>query len=305
MINVTLFNDPACPWGYAASPALRVLEWRYGHQLEWRLVVIGLRDDVSEAMRNGFDAGAAAARLTVFRDRYGMPFSLQPKARPASTGRACRAIVASRLTDPGSEFRVLRGLQLANFTTPLLLDDDEQLRAVLRSIPGIDGDRIVDLLDDDGVETAYARDKAEARSAAGTAIEAQGKASAAEPPLVRYTAPSLVFERDGQRLVAGGWQPELAYDLCVANLEPSIDRRPAPESPAPVLERFRDGLTTAEVAALLARGPDYIPDARGAEEALVRLVAGGEATRMQLGGGALWRHGAAERSARATVTVAA
>ena len=64
-----------------------------------------------------------------------MPFTLQPKARAASTGRGCRAVVAARLLFPGSEFRVLRALQLANFTTELLLDDDGQIRDALAELP--------------------------------------------------------------------------------------------------------------------------------------------------------------------------
>jgi protein-disulfide isomerase-like protein with CxxC motif len=289
VIKATLFNDPACPWGYSAIPALRVLEWRYGDQLEWRLVVIGLRDDVSEAMRESFDPGARAAGQRVFRDRYGMPFALQPKARPAATGRACRAIVAARLAGDGSDFRVLRALQLANFTTPLLLDDDDQIREVVRTVPGVDADAIVSRLDDDEVSAAYTQDKLEARSAAGTAIETQGKASTAEPGVVRYTAPSVIFELDGQRLVAGGWQPELAYDLCVTNLDPTITVTPPPDTPEPLLERFEDGLTTAEVAALLASGPDPIPDRDAAEAALINLVADGTATRTALANDALWQ----------------
>ena len=293
MIRATLFNDPACPWGYSALPALRVLEWRYGDQLEWRLVVIGLRDEVTPAMAESFDPSASAVRQMVFRDRYGMPFALQPKRRPAATARACRAIVAARLVSPGSEFSIMRALQLANFTTPLLLDDDDGLRETLRLLPGIDADEIVGRLDDEDVGAAYARDKAEARSAAGTAIEAQGKASTSDTGVVRYTAPSIVFEYDGRRLVAGGWQPELAYDLCIANLDPTLTRRGVPDGPAPLLDAFPDGLVTAEVAALLASGPDYVPDAEAAEAALVRLHAAGEAERVQLGGGVVWRRAAA------------
>src|SRR5271170_6828552 len=134
MIRATVFNDAGCPWGYSANPAFRVLEWRYGGQIEWRLVVIGLRDEVTERMGDQFDP-AGVVRLTVFRDRYRMPFTLQPKARAAATGRGCRAVVAARLLFPGSEFRVLRALQLAQFTTTLLLDDDEQLRRVLAELP--------------------------------------------------------------------------------------------------------------------------------------------------------------------------
>jgi 2-hydroxychromene-2-carboxylate isomerase len=296
MIKATLYNDPGCPWGYSANPAFRALEWRYGDQLDWRLVVIGLSDEVSEVTRQRFDPGARAAGHAVFRDRYGMPFSLEPKAGPAATGRACRAIVAARLLDPGSELRVLRALQLSNFTTPRLLDDDEGLREALRTLPGLDADAVVDRIDDPEVIDAYERDKAEARDAAGTAVEAQGKASVTSAGEVRYTAPSVVFESAGRRLVAGGWQHELAYDVCIANLDPGLERLAPPETPEPLLERFPDGLTTSETAALLAVGPDYVPDLEAAELAMIRLVATGVASRKQIGGDAYWMP--AERVAR-------
>jgi 2-hydroxychromene-2-carboxylate isomerase len=283
VIEVTLYTDAACPWAYSANPALRVLEWRYGDQLSWRLVTIGLREDAAGA----YDTGQAVKRQMVFRRRYGMPFSLQPKERPAGTARGCRAVVAARLLDPGSEWRVLRALQFANFTTPLLLDDDEQIRDALRAVAGIDADAIVDRLDDPEVTEAYERDKAEARTAAGTAAEAQGKTSTSDGP-VRFTAPSLIFERDGQRLVAGGWQPFLAYDVLVANLDPALPTTPPPETPEPLLDRFTDGLATAEVAALLAPGPDYVVNLEAAEQALLELVGAGKALRVPLGHDALW-----------------
>jgi protein-disulfide isomerase-like protein with CxxC motif len=288
VIDVTLYTDAACPWAYSANPALRVLEWRYGDQLSWRLVMIGLREEVSEAAVSTFDPSRPVLGHMTFRGLYGMPFGLVPKERPAATGRGCRAVVAARLLDPGSEWPVLRALQLANFTTPLLLDDDVLIRDALRSVPGIDADAIVDRLDDADVEEAYERDRAETRTAAGTAAEAQGKTSTSDGP-VRFTAPSLVFARDDRRLVAGGWQPILAYDVLLANLEPTLRRTPPPETPLPLLDRFQDGLTTAEVAALLADGADPIADLEGTERALLQLVADGEATRAPLGQDAIWR----------------
>jgi protein-disulfide isomerase-like protein with CxxC motif len=286
-IDVTHYTDPACPWAYSASPSFRVLEWRYGDQLAWRLLMIGLREDASAAGR-AYDPVRAAARWMTFRRRYRMPFTLVPKARPSGTARGCRAVVAARLLDPGSEWRVLRALQLANFTTGLLLDDDDLIRDALRAVPGLDADGIVDRLDDEEVTRAYERDRAEARSAAGTAAESQAKTSTSDGP-VRFTAPSLVFERGGTRLVAGGWQPILAYDVLVANLDPTLRRTPPPATPEPLLERFPDGLTTAEIAALLATGPDYTADLEAAEEVLLRLVAHGHAQRLPLGDDALWR----------------
>jgi 2-hydroxychromene-2-carboxylate isomerase len=283
--RATLYTDAACPWAYSASPALRVLEWRYGAQLAWRLVMIGLRDEPSTAP---FDPARATRRYLLFRDRYGMPFGSLPKERPAATGRGCRAVVAARLLDPGSEWRVLRALQLANFTTQLLLDDDEAIRSALASVPDVDADAIVDRFDDDDVTSAYEADKAEARTAAGTAAEAQGKTSTSDGP-VRFTAPSVVFQHDRKRFVAGGWQPPLAYDLLLANLDPTLRREPPPGTPLPLLERFGDGLTTAEVAALLAEGPDYVADETHAEGLLVELVAAGAADRVVCGQDAVWR----------------
>ena len=92
--------------------------------------------------------------------------------------------------------------------------------------------------------------------------------------------------------VAGGWQPLLAYDVVLANFDPVLERVPPPESPEPLLEHFGHGLTTAEVALLLAEGPDPVPDREAAELALSRLVDEGAATRTQLGTSALWRSSA-------------
>ena len=57
----------------------------------------------------------------------------------------------------------------------------------------------------------------------------------------------------------------------------------------PLLDRFPGGLTTAELAALLADGPDPVPDPESAERALLELVAEGFATREPLGQDAVWR----------------
>jgi predicted DsbA family dithiol-disulfide isomerase len=285
-IEATLYNDPACPWAYSESPALRVLEWRYGAQLDWRLVLIGLTEDASQYVARGYTPLRGALGQLRFK-RYGMPFASAPKPRVSATARACRAVVAARSIAPGSEWRVFRALQLANFTTPLVLDDDRQLEAVLAGIDGLDAGRIGSLLDSSEVTEAYERDKAETRTAAGTAAELQGKTATTDGP-VRFTAPSIAFERDGRRLVAGGFQPVEAYDVLIANLDPDLRREPAPSTPAPLLERFPDGLTTQEVAALLTAGNDA-PDRDGAEAALLELVASGEAVRTPLGDDALWR----------------
>jgi predicted DsbA family dithiol-disulfide isomerase len=287
MISATLYSDPACPWAYSESPALRVLEWRYGEQLGWRLVLIGLTEDASQYADRGYTPLRGALGQAQFRERYGMPFAPAPKARLSATARACRAVIAARIDHPGSEWRVFRALQLANFTTPLLLDDDAQLADALRGVPGLDADAIVARIDAPDVVEAYERDRAETRSAAGSAAELQGKTRITDGP-VRFTAPSVVFSENGTSLVAGGFQPVEAYDVLVANLDPELHREPPPETPEPLLERFADGLTTEEVAALMTSGNDR-PDRAAAEAALLELVAAGKAVRRPLGDDALWQ----------------
>jgi hypothetical protein len=264
-----------------------VIEWRYREQLDWRLVLVGLSEDVSRYAEFGFTPLRMASSGLMFRERYGMPFAPRPKPRLSASSRACRAVIAARLQWPGSEWRVFRTLQLANFNTPLLFDDDEQMRGVLGTVPGVDADQIVSLIDDPVVLAAYEQDKTETRTAAGSPTELQGKAGNSDGA-VRYTAPSLLFQaKGGRRLEAGGFQPVEAYDIVIANLDPSLERQAPPEDPWALLEYFDFGLTTQEVAALMTRGNDR-PDRVAAETALLALVAEGRAERHALGGDALW-----------------
>jgi protein-disulfide isomerase-like protein with CxxC motif len=285
LIEVTYFSDPGCPWAYSVSPALAVLRWRYGEQLAWRLVTVGLTERAEQYVERGYTPARSVRGYLWFRG-YGMPFATEPRPRMVATARACRAIVATRLSFPGREFEALRALQFAWFTTPAVLDEDLEVAAALRRVPGLDVDSVVARLDDHEVTSAYQADKAEARTAKGTATEMQGKAAATDGP-VRYTAPSLIFNRDGVRLEAGGWQTIEAYDVVVANVDPSLQRAAAPDEPFPVLEAFPQGLTTAEVAAVMARG-NASPDRDAAEGALAELVADGKATRTPLANDALW-----------------
>src|ERR1700712_1473259 len=128
-IDTTLFIDPACPWGYSASPPLRVLRWRYGSQLDWRLVMIGLSESAERNLERGFTPlRIARIQADMFRE-YGMPFAPEPKARASASARACRAVIAAGLASPGAEWKALRALQLTQFSTPLILEDDAGLSA--------------------------------------------------------------------------------------------------------------------------------------------------------------------------------
>jgi 2-hydroxychromene-2-carboxylate isomerase len=285
-ISVTHASDPGCPWAYSAAPALAVLHWRYGAQLDWRLAMIGLTEDAAQYDARGYTPERGARGYVGFR-RFGMPFDTQPRERNIATGRACRAVVAARLQDPAAELAVFRALQIARFTTTTLFDTDAGIADALRAA-GLDGDAIVAAIEDPATEAAYQEDRALVRTAAGSPTEFQGKAANTDGA-VRYTAPSLIFtHRDGRSLEAGGFQPVEAYDVVLANLDPTLDRRAPGEDVEEILAAFPYALTTREVAAAMA--PHLVePDERAAEEALIGAAAAGAVRREAVGGGALWR----------------
>ena len=137
------------------------------------------------------------------------------------------------------------------------------------------------------MRAAYEADRARARTAAGSPTEFQGRAFNSDGA-VRYTAPSLIFETaDGRSLEAGGFQPVEAYDVVIANLDPTLERRPPAEDPVEVLTAFPYPLATAEVAAIMAEHL-AAPDLDKTERALIAATAEGRAAHHPIGDGALW-----------------
>jgi 2-hydroxychromene-2-carboxylate isomerase len=284
-IQVTHFSDPGCPFAYSAMPFITALQWRYGDQLEWRHVLIGLTEQAAQYEERGYTPLRMSKSQRFFR-QFGMPFGRQPKPRMAATARACRAVVATRLTAPEHEWAVFRALQFTQFTTPLPLDSDAALRNALMRVAAVDTETIMGMLDSDEVTEAYEADRAESRTAEGGPTEFQGKAANTDGA-VRYTAPSILFERDGQTLEAGGFQPLEAYDVCIANLDPTLERRGAPETADELLAAFPHGLTTREVATCLLEG-NARPDDAAAEDLMLEVAASGKATAEPLGDSTLW-----------------
>ncbi len=287
MIEIVHFSDPGCPWAWSASPHLSVLHWRYGDQLRWRLVMIGLTEHGGEYERRGYTAEGMARGFRTFR-RRGMPFATLPRHHVHGTWPMCRAVVAARLLAPDREWSVFRALQFAQFTTTLDLETEEGIRAALERVPGIDVDALIEATGSPEVEAAFAQDRAEARTAEGTPTEFQGKSATTPDREVRYTAPSLVFTAgDGRTLEAGGFQSTEAYDVVVANLDPTLVRREPAADAGEVLAAFPDGVTTAEVAAVMAPS-NTPPDLGAAEDELIALAAAGGARRVAVGHDALW-----------------
>lgn len=287
-LRATLFSDPGCPWGYSADRCEAALQWRYGDQLEWDLVMIGLAEDGSQYTEKGFTPEKMAAIMPNFSKMFGMPFQYEPKDHMPATSPGCRAVVAAGLQGgSGAAFAAYRALQFMQFTTTGTLDNVDDIRAALEGVPGVDAEAAVGAIDSPEVVEAYEAGRALSREAAGGPADALGK-TANSDGAVRYTAPTIVFTAPDDRVLeAGGMLPTEAYETAIANLDPSLVRRDPPESPAEALAAFPGGLVTAEVAEVMR--PSGVPgDLEATRVALEELEAAGKATRVTLGDDALW-----------------
>jgi 2-hydroxychromene-2-carboxylate isomerase len=286
-IKVTEFTDSGCPWAYSQSPDLAVLKWRYGDQLEWRTVMIGLAESGDIYVERGYTTTRAALGSLAFK-RFGMPFLRAPRERVLGTYPACKTVIAARRLQPELERHVMRSIQFAWFNTDLLLDEPQALRTAIKRVEGLDADAVIAALDDPETQAAFEADREETRRADGGPTEFQGKARQTDGP-VRFSAPSLIFEADdGRRLEAGGFQSIEVYDACIANLDTSLERRPPAEDAVQALGGFPYPLATQEVAAVMAHNLQPV-DHEAAERALIEALGEGRVERIALGDDALWR----------------
>jgi 2-hydroxychromene-2-carboxylate isomerase len=282
------FTDPGCPWAYSSRPAIARLRWRFGDQLDWRLVLIGLSENPDRYIERGYTPGRLALGNRKFETRFGMPFGTAVKPRLWGTSTACRAVVAAREVDPGLGYAALRAIQISHFTTDRVLDEPADLVAALAPVDGLDAEAIVASVDDADVREAYEADRARTRRADGTPTHVQGRHAESDGP-VRYTAPSVIFEHpDGRSLEVGGFQPFESYDTALANLDGSLERRPAPDEAATVVLEYPIGLTTAEVASIMRPSDLEDADLPGTERELIAAAGAGTISFVAHGSDALW-----------------
>ncbi|WP_051471879.1 hypothetical protein [Patulibacter minatonensis] len=268
-VEVTLFTDPACPFAFSWEPVRWALRWQYGRQLRWRTTMIVLTREEGEAEKL---AGGADG----LQEAYGMPIARGPHARPASSEPACRAVVAVRLNAPEHEEALLRRIRVRTMAGGLL--DDPTLLAAAAVDVGLDPVRVQTWAATAPVAIALDEDATAARtpSPRARALDHRLGGPAGER---RYSAPSLELRLPSGPGVASvpGFNSHPTYEIALANLDPALRRRDAPDDVPTLLDWAGVPLATAEVAAMMRIDRD---DAR---ERLERV-----ATRIDSGADAYW-----------------
>ena len=198
---------------------------------------------------------------TTFRRRYGMPYRLARRIAPAGTGSG---LPRRRRRPPPRARQRVGGVSerssFANFTTPLLLDDDEAIRAALLDALDLDADAIVGSLDIAAVAEAYQRDRPRRGR---RQARPPSRRTRPRPPIGPFASRR---RRSSSSATARGSSPaggsRSRLRRLIANLEPGLSGIPLDRAPAPLLEHFPDGLTTAEVASPAAAAPTPLRTAR-------------------------------------------
>jgi putative protein-disulfide isomerase len=162
------YTDPACPWSWAAEPALRRIQGEFGDGVEITYVMGGLAREFKrpvETARHVLDASAAG----------GMPVDarLWLQDPPSSSYPACLAVVAAR--EQGLAGPALRRLREGLMLERRRLDTPDALAEALRPVPGIEAARLRADLESSEIRERFEADRERARSASPEHHNAAGR----------------------------------------------------------------------------------------------------------------------------------
>lgn len=248
-VNVTIFTDPGCPFGFNAQRQEAQLVWHYGHGLNITRRMIVLTEKSTSYEERGLSRDMIARNAERLRSTFGMPMRTEPADRMAATIDACRAYVGARRGDPDRADLLLRALRRRAFSEGRPLDDPDTISEAGSEV-GIGTDALQAWMADEKVEAALREDMAATRSPVPEALALSHRLSKSDGGW-RYSTGSAVFEHGERRVVMPGFQPFAVYEVAMANVAPDLERRPAPQSADEVLSWASYPLATAEVAELL------------------------------------------------------
>lgn len=240
-IEVTEYVDPGDPWVWGSAPKLRLLQWRYGHLFDRRIVTGGLVDDlITQAASEGKTIdlrGDAPSFADFWRSIHlttGMPHPTELRSMYRTTKPACLAVKAAQRQSPELGDRVMRRLQEWVFILGEPFDNLVALVAAVSGVPGLDIDAYVSAFEDPEILVAFQEDWEETRrpNAAARNVDDDHPGNGrvrADGNRFRYGFPTLVFRSGEAEETVAGWQPWEAYEAALEAVSPGISADAAPD----------------------------------------------------------------------------
>ncbi len=274
LVTVTHFADAGCPWDYSAEPTRLALEHRYGEQVAWQTVQVGLHESAEVMAMKGYTTAGLAESYRRFHQRYAMPFCVLERRALMGTWLGARAVKAAERQGARVGDAFVRRLRLGWFVETRRVDDVGGLVEMARGIEALDAERLKrDLLDEVSAR-ALADDMAAARQPDNVALALERTTHPKGERGHRYTTPTYVFARAGQTVTVPGFQPLEAYEIALQNLAPGLERR-SPTDPLEFLADCPGELFAAvELAAVAARRRGKVEKQLGGAAGLARLPTG-------------------------------
>ena len=205
-VQVRFYTDPACPWSWAAEPAIRRLMWEFEGELEFVWVMGGLARSYERA--NLLDV---VSQWLVDAAEGGMPCDprIWTENPLDSTYPACQAVKAAAEQGPRAAYRYLRTLREGIMFERRKLDHAEALIAAAGPA-GIDRPRFEIDLRSHAITEAFGADLEEVRNPPEEARQA-GAIHRSSKGRERISFPSAVFvgEDGSRRGVWGGDSADL------------------------------------------------------------------------------------------------
>ncbi|GAA3476081.1 DsbA family oxidoreductase [Streptomyces yanii] len=279
MVEVVEYTDPLCPWAWGSEPVFRKLRAALAGRVRWRRAYAILFD-------HDDDPPPDPAAETAWYSRYVEEISAHTDAphavrlsRVAATSWPSSLVAkAAELQGADVAERVLRRLRETVFVLGEPADSTALALSAVRSVPGLDPERLTAEAASADVLERVRADRAEARRPVPEVLSVRGGSphpGAAKQTVdggCRYALPTLLVRAPAGYRVVPGRRPFEEYAAAVEALCPGLLKVSGPLSPTEALECYRS-LTEPE-RRLLTTGAWPPP----------------HAVRVNTGNGPLWLH---------------
>ena len=229
-VEITEYTDPACAWCWGSEAKLRRLRWRFGHRLDWRVVLAGVVPESASGRAAPLTPGSQIEGFRRIAGHTSMPSpSVLDRVLPESR-TLCRVALAAFGRAPELGHEVLRRLRETIFVFGKVSHSNEEIHASLRGILG-DADlwRLLVRADSPEVASLAEQGFAAVRQPIPEVLElveigeGSGRAVLDDAGGARFALPTLLLRGPGGLRTVAGWKTAETYERALLEVAPHLE----------------------------------------------------------------------------------